>query len=66
MSKVKIRELNIALPLADPFTPGRIDERTFGWLTHHRRLVRDYETTITSAEAWVCVAMIRIQLRRLA
>ncbi|MBU6411554.1 MAG: IS5 family transposase [Verrucomicrobiota bacterium] len=28
-------------------------ERTFGWLLHHRRLVRDYETTITSAEAFV-------------
>jgi transposase len=41
-------------------------ERTFGWLLHHRRLVRDYETTITSAEAWVYIAMIRIQLRRLA
>jgi transposase len=24
-------------------------ERTFGWLLHHRRLVRDYETSITSA-----------------
>ncbi len=41
-------------------------ERTFGWLMHHRRLVRDYETTISSAEAWVYIAMIRIQLRRLA
>jgi len=41
-------------------------ERTFGWLLHHRRLVRDYETTISSAEAWVYIAMIRIQLRRLA
>ena len=41
-------------------------ERTFGWLLHHRRLVRDYETTITSAEAWIYIAMIRIQLRRLA
>jgi len=41
-------------------------ERTFGWLLHHRRLVRDYETTITSAEAMVYIAMIRIQLRRLA
>jgi transposase len=41
-------------------------ERTFGWLLHHRRLVRDYEATITSAEAMVYIAMIRIQLRRLA
>lgn len=41
-------------------------ERTFAWLMHHRRLVRDYETTVTSAEAFVFIAMIRIQLRRLA
>jgi putative transposase len=41
-------------------------ERTFGWLMRHRRLVRDYETTESSAEAWIRIAMIRIQLRRLA
>jgi len=41
-------------------------ERTFAWLMRHRRLVRDYETTETSAEAWAYIAMIRIQLRRLA
>lgn len=41
-------------------------ERTFGWLMRHRRLVRDYERTETSAEAWIYVAMIRIMLRRLA
>lgn len=41
-------------------------ERTFGWLMRQRRLVRDYETTEASAEAWVYIAMIRIQLRRLA
>lgn len=41
-------------------------ERTFGWLMRQRRLVRDYETTETSAEAWFYLAMIRIQLRRLA
>ena len=41
-------------------------ERTFGWLMRQRRLVRDYETTETSAEAWIHIAMIRIQLRRLA
>lgn len=40
-------------------------ERTFGWLMRHRRLVRDYERTHSSAEAWIQLAMIRIQLRRL-
>jgi transposase len=41
-------------------------ERTFGWLMYQRRLVRDYERTLASAEAWIYIAMIRIQLRRLA
>jgi len=41
-------------------------ERTFGWLMQQRRLVRDYETTEASAAAWIYIAMIRIQLRRLA
>lgn len=41
-------------------------ERTFAWLMRHRRLVRDYETSESSAEAWIYLAMIRIQIRRLA
>ena len=41
-------------------------ERTFGWLMRQRRLVRDYEKTEASAAAWVYLAMIRIQARRLA
>lgn len=43
-----------------------IVERTFAWLMRHRRLVRDYERTVESAESWIHLAMIRIQLRRLA
>jgi len=43
-----------------------IVERTFGWLMRHRRLVRDYERTEASAEAWIYVAMIRLMARRLA
>lgn len=41
-------------------------ERTFGWLMRNRRLARDYETSTSSAEAWVYIAMIRLQIRRLA
>lgn len=43
-----------------------IVERTFAWLMRHRRLVRDYETSESSAEAWIYLAMLRIQIRRLA
>ena len=41
-------------------------ERPFGWLMHYRHLVLNYKRTITSAEAFVYLAMLRIQLRRLA
>jgi transposase len=41
-------------------------ERTFGWLMRYRRLVRDYERTITSHEAMVYWATVFIMTRRLA
>ena len=41
-------------------------ERTFGWLVQQRRLARDYETTISSAEAMINIAMIRLMLGRIA
>ena len=42
-----------------------IVERTFAWLMRSRRLCRDYETTTLSAEAFVLLSMIHLQLRRL-
>ncbi|MGK8491371.1 IS5 family transposase [Nocardia asiatica] len=41
-------------------------ERSFGWLTKHRRLVRDYETRPDHHEAMVYIAAIRTLTRRLA
>ena len=41
-------------------------ERTFAWLGRCRRLAKDWEKTIASAEAWVLVAHIRLVTRRLA
>lgn len=41
-------------------------ERTFAWLGRCRRLVRDFERTIASAEAWVLLAAVRLLARRLA
>ena len=41
-------------------------ERTFGWITKHRRCVRDYETLPENHEAMVYIAMIMTMSRRLA
>ena len=41
-------------------------ERTFAWLGLNRRLSKDYEATVESAECWIWMAMARVLLRRLA
>jgi len=41
-------------------------ERTFAWLNRCRRLAKDWEKTIASAEAWITIAHIRLVTRRLA
>jgi transposase len=43
-----------------------IVERTLAWISHNRRLARDFERYARSAATFVCLAMIRIMLRRLA
>jgi putative transposase len=41
-------------------------ERTLAWFGRNRRLAKDFEKTIASAEAWVTIASIRVLSRRLA
>jgi putative transposase len=41
-------------------------ERTFAWFGRNRRLAKDFEKTIASAEAWIMIASIRVLSRRLA
>ena len=41
-------------------------ERTFAWLSQYRRLSKDYEYLVTTADAMIYAAMIRLMLRRLA
>jgi transposase len=41
-----------------------IVERTLAWISHNRRLARDFERYARTAAAFVRLAMIRIMLRR--
>jgi len=41
-------------------------ERTFAWLTLHRRLNRDYEYWVQTSDAMIYAVMVRLMLRRLA
>ncbi|HHP7239064.1 transposase [Longibacter sp.] len=40
-------------------------ERTFAWLGRYRRLAKDYERKVQTAEAMIKIAMTRLMLRRL-
>lgn len=41
-------------------------ERTFSWLMHNRRLVRDYERLAQNMEGFIYMSMCRLLLKRLA
>ena len=40
-------------------------ERTFAWLSNHRRLSKDYERYTKTSETMIQIAMLRLMLRRL-
>ena len=49
-----------------PLPKRWIVERTLAWISHCRRLARDYERTPAYSEAWVYVASIHRMLKHLA
>jgi transposase len=54
-------------PHAFEVLPRRwVVERTFAWISKHRRTVRDYERLPASHEAMILWAMIALMARRLA
>ena len=42
-----------------------IVERTFGWIMQQIRLMHDYEKTEASAQAWIYITMIYLQMHKL-
>jgi putative transposase len=63
--------LEIVLKLGDKkgfqVLPKRwVIERTNAWISRQRRLPRDYERLVTTDEAFLYIAMLRLGLRRLA
>jgi putative transposase len=55
-----------ASAMREPEHKRWVVERTFAWLGRNRRLAKDFERTIASAEAWLLIASIRLLSRRLA
>jgi len=49
-----------------PLAKRWVVERTFGWFTKYRRLVKDYEAGVEMSEAMVYAAMTHRMLRRLS
>jgi transposase len=41
-------------------------ERTIAWLNRNRRLAKDFEATIESAETWLMIASVKLLSRRIA
>jgi len=41
-------------------------ERTFAWLGRNRRLAKDFEATLETAQAWLALASVKLLTRRLA
>jgi transposase len=41
-------------------------ERTIAWLNRNRRLAKDFESTIESAQAWLFIASVKLLSRRIA
>jgi transposase len=43
-----------------------VAERTFAWISHNRRMAKDYEWLCSTSEAFIHAAMTRLMVKRLA
>ena len=62
---LKIVRRKFGVKMFIPLPKRWIVERTFGWITSHRRLSVDYERSTKVSEAMIQLAMIRIMIKRL-
>ena len=49
----------------EPLPRRWVVERTLAWLNRNRRLARDFERTIATAETWMFIGNVQLMLRRL-
>ena len=61
---LEIVKRNDSLKMFIPLPKRWIVERTFSWLNRNRRLSKDYERKIESAEAWLYLSMSILMLKR--
>ena len=62
---LEIVKRNDSLKMFIPLPKRWIVERTFSWLNRNRRLSKDYERKVESAEAWLYLSMSILMLKRL-
>lgn len=62
--QIVTRSQNVGIFKAEP--RRWVVERTFAWLGRNRRLAKDFEATIASADAWLVIASVALLTRRLA
>ena len=63
------RRFDAVVGLTGPYIPMAkrwVVDRTFGWMSHSRRLVRDYEIIPGNSENMVRISMVKIMLAKLS
>jgi putative transposase len=64
---VRVDRQKLLPPWGFQVLPRRwVVERTFAWISHDRRMSKDYERLAATSEAFIYVAMTRLMVRRIA
>ena len=64
---IKVDWQKLMAPTGFRVLPRRwVVERTIAWISHNRRMAKDYERLCATGEAFIYAAMTRLMVRRLA